>query len=137
MPDLGRASNRLVELVAAAGLRGRGGASFPVAVKLRSVAARRWQKVVLANGSEGEPASKKDRVLLRERPHLILDRITVAAAAVGAREAIVAVAEDDERGLRGVAQAIDERSRARVTGPGLSLLGVPARYITGQESAAA
>ncbi|HUZ30263.1 MAG TPA: NADH-ubiquinone oxidoreductase-F iron-sulfur binding region domain-containing protein [Solirubrobacteraceae bacterium] len=136
MPDLRRiSSGQLIELVAAAGVRGRGGASFPVAVKLRSVASRRWQKIVLANGAEGEPASKKDRVLLRERPHLVLDGISLAAGAVRAREAIVAVAQDDERGLRGIARAIEERTRARMPEPRLSVLPVPARYISGQETA--
>ena len=136
MPDLRRTSSgQLIELVASAGLRGRGGASFPVGVKMRSVASRRWQKVVLANGAEGEPASKKDRVLLRERPHLVLDGIAVAAVAVGAREAIVAVARDDERGLRGIARAIDERRHVRLHDPRLSVLPVPPRYIAGQETA--
>lgn len=136
MPDLRRVSaSRLIEETAATGLRGRGGASFPVAVKLRSVAARRWQKIVLANGSEGEPASKKDRVLLRERPHLILDGIAFAAAAVGAREAIIAVAEDDDRGLRGIARAIGERATRRLPGPRLAVLEVPPRYVAGQETA--
>jgi len=136
LPDLRRiSSEQLTELVASAGLRGRGGASFPVAVKMRSVASRRRQKVVLANGAEGEPASKKDRVLLRERPHLVLDGIALAAAAVGAREAIVAVAEDDERGLRGVARAIDQRRNVRLPDPRLAVLPVPSRYIAGQETA--
>ena len=109
LPDLNRrAASDLIELIAASGLRGRGGAGFPVAMKMRAVAARRWQKVVLANGSEGEPASKKDRMLLRELPHLVLDGVSVAAAAVGAREAIVAVAADDDRGIRRLEQAIHD-----------------------------
>jgi len=128
-------SQRLVELAAAAGLRGRGGAAFPVAVKMRSVASRRWQKVVLANGAEGEPASKKDRVLLREAPHLVLDGVAVAAAAVGAREAIVAVAQDDRRGLRGIEHAIAQRHGRGLGDPRLSLLPVPPGYVSGQESA--
>src|SRR5437868_376724 len=52
-------ATRLLEIVAQSGLRGRGGASFPTATKLRAVAAGR-RAVVVANGCEGEPASMKD-----------------------------------------------------------------------------
>src|SRR3954470_9485482 len=74
------------------GLLGRGGAAFPLAVKLRTVRAahtRGHETVVLANGEEGEPASVKDRWLLRHRPHLVLDGVRLAARLVGAQQAVV------------------------------------------------
>ncbi|HEY6055329.1 MAG TPA: hypothetical protein VIU86_15460, partial [Gaiellaceae bacterium] len=80
----------LVDVVAASGLTGRGGGGFPVAQKLRAVAPR--GHLVVANGTEGEPISGKDKVLLRCSPHLVLDGAVLAAAAVGARRAVVAVA---------------------------------------------
>ena len=62
LPDLRRvASGQLIEMVDSAALRGRVGASLPVGRKLRAVASRWGRKVVLANGAEGEPASRKDR----------------------------------------------------------------------------
>src|SRR5690242_17396317 len=63
----------LLAEVESSGLLGRGGAAFPLAIKLRTVRAahtRGHETVVLANGEEGEPASVKDRWLLRHRPHL-------------------------------------------------------------------
>ena len=57
------------------GLLGRGGAAFPMGTKLHSVRNARLRgthTVVVANGEEGEPASVKDRWLLRNRPHLVL-----------------------------------------------------------------
>lgn len=137
MPDLREYSqDRVVDLVELAGLRGRGGAAFPVASKLRAVSAQRRPKVVVANGSEGEPASKKDRVLLRELPHLVLDGVAVAARAVGAREAIVAVSEADERGATGIRRALGERARAALPEePRCQLVTVPERFIAGQETA--
>ena len=126
----------LVELVGQAGLRGRGGAAFPVATKMRAVASRRKPKVVVANGSEGEPASKKDRALLRELPHLVLDGAAVAARAVGAREAIIAVSENDDRSARSLALALGERRNARLRGePRFEVFAVPERFIAGQSSA--
>jgi NADH:ubiquinone oxidoreductase subunit F (NADH-binding) len=126
----------VLELAEEAGLRGRGGAAFPVSRKLSAVGARRGAKVVLANGAEGEPASKKDRVLLREAPHLVLDGVAVAAHAVGAEEAIVAVSEADARGARGIEEAARQRAAAGPPNdPRFTLMSVPEAFVTGQETA--
>ena len=90
MPVLRRAG-RLIDVVEASGLTGRGGAGFPAGRKMRSVAAGPGSKVVVANGAEGEPASLKDRLLLSRLPHLVLDGIALAAEAVGASEAYLCV----------------------------------------------
>jgi NADH:ubiquinone oxidoreductase subunit F (NADH-binding) len=136
-PDLRRtAPAELIELAEASGLRGRGGASFPVGRKLRAVASRRGRKVVLGNGAEGEPASKKDRVLLREAPHLVLDGLQFAATAVGAKDAVVAVPEDDPRGGRALERALAERATDGIDRKAkVSLCPTPRRYLTGQETA--
>ncbi|MFB6518084.1 NADH-ubiquinone oxidoreductase-F iron-sulfur binding region domain-containing protein [Streptomyces sp. NPDC056401] len=76
--------DELLHHLAASGLRGRGGAGFPAAVKLRAVRERGGVPVVVANGEEGEPGSVKDRWLLRARPHLVLDGLARAAAVTGA-----------------------------------------------------
>ena len=74
----------VLQLADAAGLRGRGGAGFPTARKLAATASRRGDAIVVANGAEGEPASRKDRSLLRVAPHLVLDGALLAARVVGA-----------------------------------------------------
>ena len=91
-----RSPLELIESIERSGLRGRGGADFPTARKLRAVAARRRVSAVIVNGSETEPASAKDRLLLSRLPHLVLDGAVLAAGAVGAREVIVKLG--DERG---------------------------------------
>src|SRR6201998_151966 len=66
----------LLEEVGRSGLLARGGAAFPFAVNLRAgrdAGRGDHETVVVANGEEGEPASVKDRWLLRHRPHLVLD----------------------------------------------------------------
>ncbi len=137
LPDLRQwAPSQLIDKVQSAGLRGHGGAAFPVALKLRAVSSRRGRKIVLANGAEGEPASKKDRVLLRELPHLVLDGVAFAARAVGAREAVIALPETDERSIRSLERAVGERAAARLRDePDLTVFLTPKRYIAGQESA--
>ena len=87
----------LIESVERAGLRGRGGASFPTAVKMRSVARRRGPRALLVNAAEGEPMSAKDAVLLQSAPHLVLDGALAAAGAVGARSVVIAVPADAGR----------------------------------------
>jgi Na+-translocating ferredoxin:NAD+ oxidoreductase RnfC subunit len=58
----------LIAVLEDAGLCGRGGAAFPTAHKFRSVAAQRSRPVVVGNGAEGEPASNKDKALIRLAP---------------------------------------------------------------------
>ena len=81
-----RGDRALIDTLDRSGLVGRGGASFPVGVKWRSVQSRsRGAAVVIANGAEGEPLSRKDRTLMALRPHLVIDGALLAADAVGAQ----------------------------------------------------
>jgi NADH:ubiquinone oxidoreductase subunit F (NADH-binding) len=126
----------LIDLVTASGLRGRGGGSFPTGQKLAAVAAARRRPVVLANGAEGEPVSFKDKALLRRAPHLVLDGIALAAAAIGAREAFLAVDRNARDALDSVSHAIDERRARRLDkGLRLQLVVVPPGFVSGEETA--
>ena len=104
LPGMSRAA--LEELTERVGLRGRGGAAFPVATKLRSLPAR--VHAVVVNGSESEPASYKDRALLGGVPNLVLDGAVATATAIGARLVVVAV--HDAEAAESVRAAIAERS---------------------------
>ena len=66
-------------VIAESGLRGRGGAGFPLAKKVESLAGRR-KPVVVVNASEGEPLSRKDAVLLARVPHSL---VPSASGAIG------------------------------------------------------
>jgi NADH:ubiquinone oxidoreductase subunit F (NADH-binding) len=103
-------------------------------MKMRAVAGRRKPKFVVANGTEGEPASKKDQMLLRQTPHLVLDGVAMAAKAVGARDAIIAIGERNHRGLEAVHRAIEQRRRLS-NQPRLRIVETPERYLSGQETA--
>jgi NADH:ubiquinone oxidoreductase subunit F (NADH-binding) len=123
---------RFIGLVEASGLLGRGGAGFPAGRKLRSVAAGGRPAVVVANGCDGEPASSKDTVLLRNAPHLVLDGIQLAAAAVGADTAYLVVHQGsglaDQLGAALGARRPIDRLRVRVR-------EIPARYVSSEETA--
>jgi NADH:ubiquinone oxidoreductase subunit F (NADH-binding) len=125
------AGPELVDAVERAGLRGRGGASFPTAVKLRSVARRNGPRAILVNAAEGDPMSAKDRVLLQSAPHLVIDGAMAAAAAVGAHSVAIAVPEDAAAARAALQRAIGERQTNRR----LQVAAVPVAYLAGEESA--
>lgn len=125
----------LIETVARSGLRGHGGADFPVATKMRAVARGGRPAIVVANGAEGEPLSAKDKVLMAAAPHLVLDGAALAAEAVGATEAIVCVSRDAEHAVACVQRAIEERLERGLDRVRLRGVTVPNRYLAGEESA--
>jgi NADH:ubiquinone oxidoreductase subunit F (NADH-binding) len=120
--------DRLIEAVAAADLRGRGGGGFPTAVKLRAARARR--SIVVANGCEGDPLSRKDATLLALSPHLVLDGLQLAAHAIGATEAVLCVHVGSPV-LGSVAAARAERDDLVP----VRVVEVPRRYVASEETA--
>jgi NADH:ubiquinone oxidoreductase subunit F (NADH-binding) len=126
------AAHQLIEEVERSGLRGRGGADFPTARKLRAVAGGRRVGPVIVNGSETEPASAKDRLLLSRLPHLVLDGAVLAAAAVGSRRVIVKVGENAVDAVAALEAAIAAREREPVP---IEVATGPEGYVAGEESA--
>ena len=122
----------MIAEVERSGLRGRGGASFPTATKLAAVSRRR-RAVVVVNATEGEPASRKDRVLLSLAPHLVLDGAALAADAVGATDVRVCV--DRAQAIETVSRAVEERARAGRDRVSMRLELTPDRYVSGEETA--
>jgi NADH:ubiquinone oxidoreductase subunit F (NADH-binding) len=129
-PLSGRRASALAE-IERSGLAGRGGAGFPTAVKLRAVAAGR-APIVVANGTEGEPASAKDRVLMTHNPHLVIDGVLVALGAVGGDEAVVAVSRRARSAYGALAAALAERP---ADAKRVRLASVPDRFVAGEETA--
>jgi NADH:ubiquinone oxidoreductase subunit F (NADH-binding) len=123
---------RLIAEVARAGLTGRGGAAFPTARKLRAVASGRDAPAVIANGTEGEPASAKDKVLLAREPHLVLDGAVLAAGMARARQVIVVV-HDAVRET--VEAAVAERRRARYGRVKIKVMPAADGFVAGEASA--
>jgi NADH:ubiquinone oxidoreductase subunit F (NADH-binding) len=89
------------------------------------------QAVVVANGAEGEPASRKDRLLLSRLPHLVLDGAELAAAGVQARRLICYVSEELTGPLRA---AVREREETGVARHRIEVAAAPPAYLAGEES---
>jgi NADH:ubiquinone oxidoreductase subunit F (NADH-binding) len=123
----------LIQDIEASGLTGRGGAAFPVFRKLAAVAgARHSRKVAVANGAESEPASRKDELLLRLAPNLVLDGLQLAAEAVGATEAHLYL---NETPGPEVLRALAERSSRGLDRLRVAVTQAPPRFLAGQETA--
>ena len=132
----GRPDPILIESVRASGLGGRGGANFPVARKIDAVLAQRGRPIVLINATEGEPPSRKDHVLMRGAPHLVLDGAVVCAAMVGAHEAVIALEAGSRREFAALDHALAEREQRHVDGRLKILLEtVPDGFVIGEERA--
>ncbi|MCX4236711.1 NADH-ubiquinone oxidoreductase-F iron-sulfur binding region domain-containing protein [Streptomyces sp. NPDC020707] len=102
---------QLAQLSERINLKGRGGAGFPFHKKLRSVAEaairRGVRPVVVVNGSEDEPACRKDTVMINRAPHLILDGALLVAEALGARTLVIGVTRESTQ--RSMEAALSER----------------------------
>ena len=129
----------VIDELAASGLRGRGGAGFPVGTKWRSVAAGGagvGDRFVVANGAEGEPGTFKDRAVLRHNPFPLIEGLLIAAHAMGAERAFVALKSSFEIEARRIAAAADEIAAAGLAeGVSIELVRGPDEYLFGEEKA--
>jgi NADH-quinone oxidoreductase subunit F len=129
----------VIEVVRAAGMRGRGGSGFPTAVKWSTVAAYHSAiapTTVVVNAAEGEPGCFKDRELLRRDPYAVLEGGLIAAHAVGADSVIVAI----KRTFTDVATRIDDaitelESAGWCDGVEIAIFEGPSEYLFGEETA--
>ncbi|MGC8461793.1 MAG: NADH-ubiquinone oxidoreductase-F iron-sulfur binding region domain-containing protein [Candidatus Dormibacteria bacterium] len=126
----------LISLLEDAGLRGRSGSGFPTHRKWKAVAERSEKStVVVVNGSEGEPLSRKDRALFELRPHLVIEGAVFAAHTLNSREIIIAVNGSARRAVASVQEAVAERMQSGDVGIAISVLSIPDAYVSGEESA--
>src|ERR1700730_4260783 len=73
------AADHIVEALKESGLRGMGGAGFPTGTKWELVRKEtRTPKYVICNADESEPGTFKDRVILAELPHLVIEGMILA-----------------------------------------------------------
>ena len=133
---LSMGSRAVWQMVKDSGLRGRGGAYFPVGAKwetARNTVAER--KYLLANAEEGEPGIYKDRHLMEGDPHRLVEGMQIAALGIGATGIVLFVNGEAEL-------SIERLSRALADAQAIGSLPVPVRlqrgaggYVLGEETA--
>jgi NADH:ubiquinone oxidoreductase subunit F (NADH-binding)/ferredoxin len=128
-------ADELIRICEQVDLRGRGGAAFPVARKLRAVMTAsgpgRRRPVVVVNAAEGEPGSFKDKMLLARSPYLVLDGALIAARALNAREIVVALAGDGQHARSMLEAVAAHKGISRM----VRVVSVPDRFVSGESGA--
>lgn len=137
--------DRVVAALTQSGLRGLGGAAFPTG--------RKWdftrraagdEKYVICNADESEPGTFKDRVILAELPHLIIEAMVIGGWVIGAAQGVIYLRHEYEPERRILQQAIDDAYQRGVLGESvcgsgfrfdLRIFVSPGGYILGEETA--
>ncbi len=136
----------VVKWVSDAGLRGRGGAGFPTGKKWQFTReAPEEPRYLVINGGEDEPGSKKDRVLLENLPHLVIEGAMLAAYAIGANRAYLYINANYETATKSVHDALKEAKGAGLCGENIlgsdfslvfETVPAPHNYVAGEDTAA-
>ncbi len=147
-----RALRRAIEMgpeaiaaeVKASGLRGRGGAAFPTATKWSFLPKDIFPRYLCVNADESEPGCFKDRVLMEEHPHQLLEGVLIAAFALQVNHAFIYIRGEYRSQRELLERAVEEARRAGYGGPNvlgsgwdceLLVHGGAGAYICGEETA--
>ncbi len=135
----------MIEGLTGSGLRGMGGAGFPTGRKWELVRAQpSTLKYVVCNADESEPGAFKDRVILEELPHLVIEGMALGALAIGAEQGWIYIRHEYQRARDVLQKAIDAAYAAGVLGNSvcgsdlrfdLKIFVSPGGYILGEETA--
>jgi NADH:ubiquinone oxidoreductase subunit F (NADH-binding)/NADH:ubiquinone oxidoreductase subunit E len=138
-------TGQIITALQDSGLRGMGGAGFPAGRKWDLVAAQEaTPKYVICNADESEPGTFKDRQILAEQPHLVLEGMLLGMLAVGAEEGWVFIRHEygpEEAVIRREIEALRAAGLAGANAGGsgrrlsVEVFTSPGGYILGEESA--
>jgi formate dehydrogenase iron-sulfur subunit len=107
----------IIAEVMTSGLRGRGGAGFPTAIKWKTVAqARGDRKFVVCNADEGDSGTFADRMLMEGDPFILIEGMTIAGIAVGATKGYIYCRSEYPHAIAATAKAIEIARRAGLLG---------------------
>ncbi len=130
-------TEQVVDVLKESGLRGMGGAGFPTGRKWETVAAQEaTPKYAICNADESEPGTFKDRQILAEQPHLVLEGLVLGMLACGAERGWVFIRHEygpEEAVIREELESL--RSAGLLEGLEVGVFTSPGGYILGEESA--
>jgi NADH-quinone oxidoreductase subunit F len=142
---LKRPADELLNEIKLSGLRGRGGAGFPIAFKLDACKkAAGKQKFIVCNADEGDPGAYSDRYLLEQQPHSILLGMMIAGYITGADVGVMYIRAEYPEAITIIQNAIHDLHKQRLLGenillPGFNfhfkVIGAQGAYICGEETA--
>lgn len=107
----------IINEVKASGLRGRGGAGFPTGVKWSFIPPNNTKPVYLiCNADESEPGTFKDRYIIYQDPHQLIEGMVISCFAVNARLAYIYIREEFPEGAKILEKAIAEAKEKNLLG---------------------
>ena len=109
----------VIDALVESSLRGRGGAGFSAGLKEKFTSEsclRCAQKYMVCNADEGEPGTWKDRIIMENDPHLLLEGMLIAAYAIGATKAFIYLRAEYYKSTEIVAKAIDSARKRGILG---------------------
>jgi formate dehydrogenase beta subunit len=129
----------LIAQLKESGLRGMGGAGFPTGTKWELVAKQEAEpKYAICNADESEPGTFKDRQIMAEQPHLVLEGLVLGMLATGCREGWVFIRHEyhfEEDVLREELERLRGLGLLDEAGVSVDIFTSPGGYILGEESA--
>lgn len=137
--------DEVIEIIKKSGLRGRGGAGFPTGIKWGFIPKDSKKPVYLCcNADESEPGSFKDREIMEQDPHQMLEGIAIACYAIGSHKAYIYIRGEMPYAAKIIVQAIEEAYRKAYIGKNINNSGYDidivlhrgaGAYICGEETA--
>ena len=106
----------IVAIVDKSGLRGRGGAGFPTGRKWQFLPDNGEPRYLVCNSDEAEPGTFKDRMLLEETPHQIIEGILIGAYAIRSHHAFIYIRGEFQRGYEIFMKALEQARAAGYVG---------------------
>jgi len=106
----------VIDLVSKSGLRGRGGAGFPTGRKWQFLPNNGHPRYMVCNCDEAEPGTFKDRMLLEETPHQIIEGMLIGSYAIGSHHAFIYIRGEFKRGHEIFTKALAEARAAGFVG---------------------
>lgn len=135
----------VITTIKSSGLVGRGGAAFPTGIKWESAAAAPGDvKYLVCNADESEPGTFKDRVLMENDPHLVLEGMVIAAYAIGAHKGYIYIRGEYPFVFQVMSNAVEDAQKAGYLGENIQKSGFDfniemrlgaGAYICGEETA--
>lgn len=126
------------EMLERTGLKGMGGAGFPVIMKWKSFSSSRTENsVLLVNAHEGEPGTFKDRGILELEPHRVLDGALIAAISNHVTHIVIGLKKEYVNALESLSNALGElmAQYSDTVIPEIQIEAVGGTYVTGEETA--
>lgn len=137
--------DEVIKAIMDAGLRGRGGAGFPTGKKWQFTREAPGEpRYLVLNGGEDEPGSKKDRVLMENLPHLVIEGTILGAYAIGAAKAYLYINARYDEAIRSIDNALAEAKAAGYWGENIlgsnftldfEVVPAPHNYVAGEDTA--